>query len=184
VILVVLAVLCMLTVPLTGRSLARLAELQLRWLWTAPPALAVQVVIVELETTADRGLLAGLHIVSYALAAAFLWVNRKVAGVRTVALGMLANALAIVANGGVMPASRNAQRIAGLSYGGGFHNSAVVSHPHLLWLGDIIPVPGPLANVLSVGDCIIFVGLLILLHRTCRRVETPAPLFEAPNKAA
>ena len=30
--------------------------------------------------------------------------------------------------------------------------------PHLLWFGDIIPVPWPLPNVLSVGDLIIYVG--------------------------
>ena len=40
-----------------------------------------------------------------------------------------------------------------------------------MWLGDLIPVPGPLPNVLSIGDCIIFAGMLVLLHRAC---HTPA----------
>jgi hypothetical protein len=57
----------------------------------------------------------------------------------------------------------------------------------LLWLGDIIPLPaGPLANVLSIGDVVIFVGLLFLLHRTCRpptrklKSRRPAPVAEPP----
>jgi hypothetical protein len=57
-----------------------------------------------------------------------------------------------------MPASRTAQHLAGLTEAGGFQNSAAVAHPSLLWLGDIIPVPGPSPNVMSVGDCIIFFG--------------------------
>ena len=34
-----LAALCLISVPLTGGKLSRLAKLQLRWLWTAPLAL-------------------------------------------------------------------------------------------------------------------------------------------------
>jgi hypothetical protein len=183
-ILVVLTLVCMLTVPFTGGNLVRLTELRLRWLWAAPGALALQVLIVIVAASADRTLLAALHVVSYVIAAAFLWANREIPGVRVLALGMLANAIAIVSNGGVMPASITAQRIAGLTYGPGFHNSAAIAHPHLLWLGDIIPVPGPMPNVLSVGDCIIFTGLLILLHRTCRRAKAPVPALETSDTPA
>ena len=77
-----------------------------------------------------------------------------------------------MANKGVMPASRTAERIAGEVQSAGYHNATPLAHPHLMWLGDLIPVPGPLPNVLSIGDCIIFAGMLVLLHRTCR---TPRP---------
>jgi hypothetical protein len=85
------------------------------------------------------------------------------------ALGAALNILAIVSNGGVMPASASALRIAGIEVTDGFANSAAVTHPHLLWLGDVIPVPGPwpIGNVLSVGDLLIFAGALYLLHRAC-----------------
>jgi len=168
-ILIVLAALCVASVPLSGGRLTRLAELRLRWLWTAPTALALQVVIVTIAPGGDTTLHDVVHIATYVLAGAFLWANRGIAGVPLVALGAAANALAILLNGGVMPASSTAQRLAGLVEGAGFHNSAAVPHPHLLWLGDIIPVPGPLPNVLSIGDCIIFAGMLVLLHRICRR---------------
>jgi hypothetical protein len=174
-ILIVLAVLCMVTVPLSGGSLSRLAGLELRCLWLAPVALGLQVVIVTIAPNGNVTLHALVHIGTYLMIGLFLWVNRNIPGVPVIGLGTLSNATAIVANGGVMPASIRAQRLAGLTEGGGFHNSAALLHPHLLWLGDIIPVPGPLPNVLSIGDCFIFGGLLLLLHRTGRASNSQVP---------
>ena len=168
-ILIVLAALCMITVPLTGGSLSHLANLRLRWIWTAPLALGLQVLIVTIAPGGNMTLHALVHIGTYLLIGVFLWMNRTIPGAAVIGLGTLSNVTAIVANGGVMPASVTAQRLAGLAQGAGFHNSAILHHPHLLWLGDIIPVPGPLPNVLSVGDCFIFIGMLVLLHRTSRR---------------
>jgi hypothetical protein len=171
-ILVLLAILCLASVPLTGGSLGRLAELRLRRLWITPAALLLQVVITEIVPGYSHALLAALHIVSYCLIVGFLWSNRGIPGARVITAGTLSNMLVILANGGVMAASKTAERLAGLSVGAGFHNTAVQAHPHLLWLGDIIPVPGPLPNVLSVGDCLIFAGMLVLLHRSCHSQVT------------
>ena len=68
-----------------------------------------------------------------------------------------------------MPASASALRISGIAERPGFDNSAALAHPHLAFLGDIIPVPGPwpIGNVLSVGDLIIFVGAAVVLHVAC-----------------
>ena len=178
-ILIVLALACLLSVPLTGGSLSRLAGLELRWLWATPAALLLQVLITEVDPGANPHLLAAFHIASYGLVVGFLWANRRIVGVPLIMAGTLSNMLVIVLNGGVMAASRTAQRIAGLVERGGFHNSNALAHPHLLWLGDIIPVPGPLPNVLSVGDCLIFAGMLVLLHRNCRASvddQTPPPV--------
>jgi hypothetical protein len=164
-----LAALCLLSVPLTGGKLGRLAHLQLRWLWTAPLALAVQVVIVTIAPGGNQTLHAGVHIVTYLLLGAFLCANLRLPGVRVIATGAALNLLAIIVNAGVMPASATAERIAGEAQGVGYHNATALAHPHLLWLGDLIPIPGPLPNVISIGDCIIFAGMLVLLHRTCGR---------------
>ncbi len=179
-ILLVLAVLCVVSVPLTGGSLRRLATLRVRWLWLGPVAVLVQTVLVTIAPGGSETVHAVIHIGTYALLAAFLWANRRLPGVPVIAAGASLNGLAITINGGVMPAAVTARRLAGLTEGSGFHNSAVVAHPHLLWLGDIIPVPWPLPNVLSVGDCIIFVGLLFFLHRACRgeRAELGGPSAE------
>jgi len=176
-ILIVLAAVCVLSVPLTGGRLRRLATLRLRWVWTAPAALALQVVIVTIAPNGSPALHHAVHIGTYVLLGIFLWANLRLPGAAVIAGGAVLNAVAIVVNGGVMPAWETAQRIAGLTEGSGFNNSAHLAHPLLVWLGDVIPVPGPLPNVLSVGDVLIFAGMLVLLHRTCRAdaAETSAP---------
>jgi hypothetical protein len=76
-----------------------------------------------------------------------------------------------------MPASSAATATAGLSATqDGFANSAVLAHPHLSALGDVIGIPGPapFGNVLSVGDLLIFAGLLVLLHRACGKPQRSA----------
>jgi hypothetical protein len=169
VILIVLAVLCVLAVPLFGGSLGRLGSLELRFMWAAPLALALQVLIVTIAPGGSESLHADVHIATYALGGLFLWANRRVRGALVIGAGAALNAFVIVINGGVMPEWKTAQRLAGLTLGAGFKNSAPIAHPHLLWLGDVIPVPAPLSlsNVLSIGDCVIFAGMIILLRGAC-----------------
>jgi hypothetical protein len=174
-ILIALALLCLLSVPATGGHLGRLADLQIRGLWIPLPVLALQVVITTIAPAGHPSLHDAIHIATYVLLGVFLWANRRLPGVPIMATGTLMNGLAVVANGGVMPAAAAAQRIAGMKLGSGFHNSAHLAHPVLLWLGDVIPWPGPLPNVMSAGDLLIFAGTLVLLHRTCRtEPSTPA----------
>lgn len=168
-ILIALVGLCLLTVPLSGGDLRRLGKLRLRGVWLGPVAVLLQTALVTVFPGGSHAVHAVLHILTYLLIAVFLWVNRRLVGAPIIAVGAFLNGLAITVNGGVMPAAAAAERAAGLSLGSGFSNSAVVAHPHLLWLGDIIPVPWPLPNVLSLGDVIIYAGLLVLLHRTCHR---------------
>lgn len=178
-ILILLAGLCLLSVPLTGGNLGRLAHLQLRAMWLPIVAIALQVAITVVlpggSPTAHRA----IHVATYALLALFLWSNRTLPGVKLITAGMLSNAVAIAANRGVMPASEAAERLAGMHLTPGFANSAHLAHPILPWLGDIIPWPGPLHNVLSVGDCVIYIGTLVLLHRICGR-RAPAPIRLTP----
>jgi hypothetical protein len=169
-ILIAAALACLASVPLTGGRLSRLLDLSLRWSWAALSALALQVLITTLAPGGSEGLHALLHVGSYVLAGAFIVANRRIAGLPLLAFGAALNSLAILANAGVMPASARAMRIAGLVPGGDFANSAPVAHPHLLALGDVIPVPGPwpLGNVISVGDILIMAGLLVIVHRASR----------------
>lgn len=168
-ILFLLAAACLITVPISGGDLRRLGDLELRCVWAAPVALALQVLIITVAPGGNSSLHAAVHLGTYGLGGSFLWVNRRLPGVPLLATGAIANTVAIAGNAGIMPASLSAERAAGLVTGTGFQNSMPLAHPHLLWLGDIIPIPGPgpLANVLSVGDCLIFLGMLVLLHTTC-----------------
>jgi hypothetical protein len=172
--LIVLALVCVATVPLRGRSLAGLLELELRGRWLGGAALALQVGVTTLFPSGDHALHAALHLASYGLAAAFVAVNRHVPGILLMASGGALNLAAIAANGGTMPAWPAAVRAAGLELGPGYANSAPLAHPHLAALGDVIPVPGPLPNVLSAGDLLIYAGLLVLLHRASARRGLPS----------
>jgi hypothetical protein len=183
-ILVVAALACVVSVPLSGGRLARLTDLRLRLGWVAFGALALQVVITSLAPSGSAGLLQLLHVASYVLTGACIVANRRITGLPVLALGAALNFLAIASNHGVMPASARAMHLAGLAVSDGFENSAPVDHPRLLAFGDVIPVPGPwpLANVVSIGDLLIITGLLLVLHRSCRAPRdlsegrTPAPL--------
>ena len=82
------------------------------------------------------------------------------------------NLLAILANDGVMPASRSALRAAGIATKSqGFVNSSAVAHPRLLPLGDVfaLPNPWPLHNVFSIGDLCIAAGVVIAVL-ACQRI--------------
>jgi hypothetical protein len=166
--LVITALALVASVPFAGGRLGALAEIRPRAVWAVLLAAAIQVVITQIAGGSHE-LHVVLHVLSYVLDAYFLFANRRLAGIPVVGLGAALNVLAIVTNGGVMPANAAALRISGIASRPGFDNSAVLAHPRLAFLGDIIPVPGPwpIGNVLSVGDLIIFIGALVVLHVAC-----------------
>jgi len=181
-ILIAAALACVASVPLTGGRLGCLLDLRLRWGWAAFSALALQVFITTLASTGSTGVHELLHVASYGLAGACIAANRRITGLPILALGAALNSLAIITNAGIMPASARAVRLAGLARADHFTNSAPLAHPHLLALGDVIPIPGPwpLGNVISIGDILIIAGLLSILHHACR--ATPStPLRRPPE---
>ncbi len=172
--IVVFVALAVLTVPLTGGKLSRLADVELRAVPVIVASLAIQVVIVSILPSGDPILHRALHLFSYGLAAAFLMMNRRIPGMAVIAMGALCNVAAITANGGQMPASLRALRAAGEAVKTtGFVNSGVVAHPKLLVLGDIFAIPRswPLHNVFSIGDVCIVIGATIAIHALCRPAD-------------
>jgi hypothetical protein len=159
--------LILLTVPLAGGRLRRLVELELRWLWLAWLAIAIQLVIVTLAPGGSEALHRAAHLASYALAGACILRNLHLPFAWLVGAGGLLNLVAIVANGGVMPASAAALDAAGLeTKSGEFANSNLVAHANLGLLGDVFAIPAgwPGANVFSVGDALIAAGAFLALH--------------------
>lgn len=174
--LVIAALALLASVPLAGGRLSRLVDIQVHGVWAVLLAVAIQVGISNVAPSGSHVLHAGLNVLSYLLDAYFIFANRGLAGVPLVAIGAALNVLAITTNGGVMPANAVALRTAGITARAGFDNSAALAHPHLAFLGDVFPVPGPwpIGNVLSAGDLIILMGALVLLHVTCRsRLVSP-----------
>ena len=165
--LLVAVILSVVTVRAAGGDLSALGRVRLRYAPAIFGALAIQIVIISVVPGGSPLLHRLLYIGSYALAAVCVVANRHRVGMRTLGLGATLNLVAILANNGVMPASRSALRTAGtLTNSTVFLNSAAVSHPRLLFLGDIFPVPHsvPFANVYSVGDICIAIGVAIAVH--------------------
>jgi hypothetical protein len=158
---------CVLSVPLARGRLSALGDLNLQRGWLALAGIGVQILIISVFPGAPEWLSEAVHMLSYVLLGAFAWSNRRIPGVPVIMLGGLLNFVAIAANGGVMPADPDiAVKMAGE---GGFVNSGGMDDPRLLFFGDIFATPEwfPLYNVYSVGDAVIVVGVLILLHAVC-----------------
>ena len=170
-IIVAAVALVVVSVPVFGGELSALTSLRVKAVWTAVTAIALQVVIISvLERVITHSLGSGLHLLSLGLAASFVIANRRIRGLWVVGLGGLLNVIAIAANHGVMPASAAAMHTAGLATTPDeFVNSGAVSHPKLAFLGDVFawPKPLPLANVFSIGDVLLVVGIGIVLHHAC-----------------
>ena len=155
-------------VPPLGGRLSRLGEIRLRAWWTIILSLVIQVFLIEVfAATLDGVVAATVHLLSYALALMFVWHNRQVTGMALIVFGGLLNLAAIGANGGVMPAQRDALESAGIIVDSPeFENSAVVDDARLWFLGDIFAVPEgiPFANVFSIGDVILVLGGAVAVH--------------------
>jgi len=169
-------------VPLTGGRLTRLADVRLGSRWVVVYALSLQVLAISIVPDWPRPVVVALHASTYVLAAAFVWLNRDVAGLPVLALGAGLNALAIALNGGQMPASASALARAGITQDGDqYVNSGVVEDPRLGFLGDVLASPSwlPLQNVYSVGDLVILAGAVWFVHRTCGTAlaRDPRPLL-------
>lgn len=160
--------LALLTVPLAGGRLTRLADVRFKRFWALATALVVQVIIISVLPEGSPLIHSGAHIASYLLAGFFLVSNWRVPGMWLIGLGGAANLAAIAANKGIMPASASALAASGRSVNPGqFTNSGVVADPNLAFLGDIFAIPAswPLHNVFSIGDLCITLGVIVALHR-------------------
>lgn len=172
-----LAVLIVIAVPAMGGDFSNLSHLRLRRAWVVSCALLAQILIISILSEPPPGLSKSLHIATYLAIGWFLFLNRHIRWMWVIALGGASNFVTILANNGVMPASGSALRQAGRAVSGGFNNSTTVRHPRLAFLGDIFATPHqlPLANVFSVGDLIMLVGLAALVTAVSRTSSDTQP---------
>jgi hypothetical protein len=145
---------------LRGGSLDRLGALPLR-----SRRLVVAALLAQLAGTVVGGPFYPLGLITSAvLVVAFLVRNRGIRGTGLVALGLLANALVVGANG-AMPVSAEAAGRAGtgiqdLLTGADARHELAGPGTRLDWLGDVLPVPLPLRpEVISPGDVLVAAGL-------------------------
>lgn len=154
-----------------GGSFKKLSDAELR----AVPLVFVGVMLQVGSTVAERAeihhLPLALVLASFACVFAFAALNFNLPGMTLIAIGALCNFLVISANGG-MPVSRDAIAKAGLDdpFTGpgattvkGAHR-ALTDDTNLRFIADVIPIRVT-ANVVSVGDILIWAGLLLLLQQ-------------------
>ena len=156
---------------LQGR-LDRLGDVRFDWAWLAIAGLLVQVVLFSgpvAEAVGDLG--PPIYMASTAAVLVAVLRNWRIPGLAVVALGATSNLAAIVANGGVIPASPGAVAALDLEDRAGFSNSVVMTDPALGPLTDIFALPAwlPFANVFSVGDVLIGVGVAVVIVLGMRR---------------
>jgi hypothetical protein len=163
---------------LLGGRPSRLVDIRFRLAWTVPVALVLQLIIFgKLGEGLDQVSIERLHVASYMLLLAFAAANFRLRVLVPVLLGLMANATAIIANHGLMPVSASAARADGLSPG--VHENVFVGPSRLGFLGDVFALPPelPLANVFSIGDILIGIGMIMFVVLVSIR-EDAAPVIE------
>jgi hypothetical protein len=152
-----------LAVALGGRP-ARILDVPFRRSGLVALALSLQIALFsQLGGALPDRLHGGLHLVTYGLLAAFALSNRRVRALLPVHVGMLLNGVAIVANGGRMPVSPEAAAAAGVVPS--TYSNTSVEADRLSLLGDVFALPPqlPLANVFSIGDILVGLGMVAFI---------------------
>lgn len=146
-----------------GGRLSAIGRVRIRSIVLLYAALALQVVAYPFGMIPWRtgdGLARVLWLVSYGLLFGAAVRNFSIRGIPLVACGMASNVVAILANGGHMPALPTAIANANGDFQHVHANSISKLDPHLPWLVDRWAVPSwlPFGNVFSLGDVLIAVG--------------------------
>ncbi len=166
---------------LEGGKVGRLVDVRLRWALLILLALLLrfgtQTAIANGVALADQ-LRLPLYAAAFGILAVGLWLNRNLPGLLAVFVGVVANGLAIVVNGGFMPVWAPSLDAAGFTQAdlqAGFHVLLPTTFGtdfflHAGPIADIIPIPIPyLTNVSSVGDAFIAAGLAWFVFATLLR---------------
>lgn len=171
---------------IAGGSIPRLADLRLRWTILLVVALGLRLAAgLSRETGIGAEIPVGwAYIAAYGLIFAWLWQNWRVPGLQIAAVGIAANMLAVLLNGGQMPIWAAAFRAAG------FAESEIANDPfHFLLradtiadfvasgglFGDVVPLPIPIIrDVVSIGDVLLAIGIFWAIMYSMTRAEAPA----------
>ncbi|MFP3960400.1 MAG: DUF5317 domain-containing protein [Spirochaetaceae bacterium] len=162
-----------------GGSLAQLSDTELKGVALLFIALAVQLLIFPTPWWPEPPIAFAttfFHLASYGLLIVFVFLNRRMLPLWGVAAGMMMNVAVIAANGGHMPTSAAALRVAGQSEiaerllhatDGTYGNVVLISEStRLNILADRLAVPSwvPLGSALSLGDLVLTLGAAWLVQ--------------------
>ena len=179
-------ILALIVGALAGGAFPRLAELRLRWSLLLVAALGLRLLVeVSQETGIGTWIPAGLaYLAAYALIFVWLWGNWRVPGLQIASVGIGANILAVLINGGHMPIWSAA------FFSAGFAEADILNDPfHFLLrtdtvggfvasgglFGDVIPIPIPfIRDVVSIGDVLLALGIFWAIVYSMTRAGAPS----------
>lgn len=173
-------------------TLRNFERVDIHWWGVAAAGLVLQVLPLH-RWFDDDVVVVGALLASYMLLIAFVWVNRRLPAAPLMLAGLLLNVVVIAANGG-MPVSADAIRATGSEahalpglIDDGKHHLMTPSDV-LTPLADVIGLPPPLATVLSVGDVLLYTGVvaftvLIMRGRFAANRRPPAwiPMYRGKH---
>jgi len=170
-------------VAVGGRP-SNLAAIQFRWAPLIVLGFLAQVVLFTdavAERVGDVGPV--IYVATTLIVGAAVLRNIRLPGVPLIVLGAASNMAAILANGGYMPSTPEAMASLGKGAPTIYSNSALVPDPSLPWLIDRFALPHwlPFANVFSLGDVLLALGVFVLVVSAMRQ---PASLPERVDPGA
>jgi hypothetical protein len=168
---------------LSGGRVERLGDIRFRW-----AALAFAGVVVRSSSSSRRSpmrcrarsLAIALYVGSTAAVLCAVVRNIRLTGLPLVAVGAGLNLVAIVANGGLMPATPGAVAAAGLTVRVA---SRTVTDDPAPWFVDRFALPAwpPFSNVFSIGDVLIGIGIAVAVAAGMHARRGSSPAATAPR---
>ncbi len=158
-----------------GGRLDRLEALRPRWWGLVILGLGIQFIpLPNGASGTDLLIRTAVLALSYSLLLTFALVNVRMPGMFLVVIGLACNMTVIVVNGG-MPASAQALIASGqedvVAYvreQGADKHHLLTDDDQLTFLADVIAVPQPIGQAVSVGDILVYAGLTWLVVATMR----------------
>lgn len=166
---------------LLGGRLSQLSGLHVRY---AP--LALIGLLLQVVNPPGRWPFAFL-ILSFVLLVVVTLANVRTAGFAPILVGVVLNLTVIALNGG-MPVARDAllasdqaDTLMPLVRQQAAKHHLARSDDRLLFLGDVIAVPAPLSQAISIGDLFTYGGVALVVIAAMRRRVRPVPLTSVPE---
>ena len=161
---------------LRNGKLSSLSQISLKKIELIVLACLIQAGLIFLEPKRVKFVLdysSYMLIFSYIVLLLAVWYNKKIKGIKIIALGIIFNFIVIVVNGGHMPVLLSSLHKAGLDdfalvlKEGTYVTHTLITEKTLFkFLADVIPLspPFPDPSVVSVGDFLMFYGVFSLIQ--------------------